>query len=414
MNLYWLGNNLFVELDSLATLAVAMLLYFLGRYICKKFPFFERYCIPAAIVGGTAFSLFNLFNHQFHLVTLTFNTELQLPAMTGFFACAGLSASRNGLKQSVKGIAPYFLVCISLVILQNVLAMGLGSLLGLGPALGLMAGSTSMVGGHGTAIAFSDELMRNGIANASQVGITSATFGLVSGCAVGGPLAALLIKRKSIPTPGFADLGDNTFRPIASQRPVRLLPDHLLLHIALISFVMGASSLFASLLGFVIPDISIPISIAAMLLGITFGTILNMTPKLKINTPTLDLIGEVMLTVFLTETSMSQQLWQLLNLALPLITILILQVALIIALGYFVVYPLMEKVLGSRYDSVVIVAGMCGHGLGATPNAIANMDAVTDRYGPSPTAYIIVPFVGGFLVDLVNIPLLLLLLNYSL
>lgn len=413
MSLEMAGNRLYIELDYLATLAIAMLLYFFGRWLCRKIPLLTKYCIPAAIVGGTAFAFVNLLNHQFSFWALTFDTSLQIPAMAGFFACTGLGIAKGGVRRSVRGMGIYFVLCVLLVIVQNVLSVFLSLLFGINPALGLMTGSTSMVGGHGTAISFGQTLVSQGILDAAQVGTAAATFGLVSGSAIGGPLASLLLRRKHVRTPeaGIVSHRKQLTNADAADESLTVVPINLFKHIALVAVIMGCSSLFASLIAAIIPDLVVPPSVAAILLGILFGYTIKRWQWMDFDGATLDLIGELMLLVFLTESSMSLQLWELFDLALPLVTVLIAQVAFVAVYSYFVIFPLMSKALANEYEATVISAAICGHGLGATPNAMANMDALTDRYGPAPNAYLIVPLAGGFLIDLVNIPLLLILMN---
>ena len=404
-------GHFFISLDSMATLAVAMLLYFFGMWICRKIPWFQQYCIPPAIVGGTVFALFNLINHQFNFGTLIFDDSLQIPAMAGFFACTGLGVAKGGVHRSVRGMGVYFGLCVFLVLCQNILAVGLAFMFGIEPALGLLAGSTSMVGGHGTAISFGQTLVQQGIPNAAQVGTAAATFGLVAGSALGGPLAAFILHRQHISTPNKGHRRSSSRAAKPEEHTLRISPQSVYKHVSLVAVVMGSSSLFAAFIQYIIPSLFIPASVAAMVVGLLVGYSLKRWRWMSFDGATLDLISELMLLVFLTESSMSLQLWELFDLALPLMTILVAQVTFIALYSYFVVHPTMSKAMQNNYEATIMIAALCGHGLGATPNAMANMDAVTDRFGPAPNAYLIVPLAGGFMIDVVNVPLVFMLLN---
>ena len=410
-----------IQFDPFVTLALIMLSFFGGRWLCRKVSLLQRYCIPAPIVGGTAIALLNTFIYLFSSFSLSFDTSLQVPTMTAFFACTGLIAGSGRPQRNARGIGVFFAICVALLLAQNLCSILLASLFGLSPALGIVTGSAAMTGGHGTVIPFAYILSERGATQAVDVALAAATFGLVAGSALGGPLATWLIGRYGIIS------AEQAKDPLAMQE-IKISDDgdvelnisslRLFKNIALMAVVMGVSALFRLVLGVFFPEFYIPPSIAAMILGLLCGSLIShpsqnhLADNLGFAKPQLGIIGELMLIIFLTLSSMTMQLWELIALALPLMLILLAQVAVVVMFALFIVYPLMRRSLESAYEGAVTVAGFTGFGLGIVANALANMDSLTQRYGEAPAPYLILPLVGSFLIDMVNLPVIMALMNF--
>ncbi|MCL2498160.1 MAG: hypothetical protein FWF06_06070 [Symbiobacteriaceae bacterium] len=416
-----------VRLDPLVSLALAVLVYFGGSYLTARVAILKRYCIPAAVVGGTLFALGNLAGYLSGILLVEFDLSLQLPAMSAFFATVGLMAGMANRKHHrIQGTGALFILSIILVVAQNIIALGVALATGLSPGVGFLAGSASLVGGFGTVIPLAQVLTEVGVTAATTVGASAATFGLLAGSALGGPLALWLLKgdkevlkgststwQVDLPTP------EENYDLVATTTEELGRSQHLyfLQAAALIIFLMAGSSLVAGVLEVWLPTLKVPPSVAAMLLGLLTGQILagstawGASPGGDQRRRYVELIGELMLIIFLALSAISLQLWELLGMAFPLLLILLAQLVFITLFILGAVYPVMTRSLGSRYEAAVVCSGLCGFGLGAMANAMANMDALTRRYGEAPLAYLIIPLVGSLLIDMVNIPLLLLLVN---
>ena len=323
--------------------------------------------------------------------------------MTAFFTSIGFTASINVLKRGGLKVVIFLGLSILLVTLQNVLGVTLASLFSLNPLLGLCTGSIPMVGGHGTAGSFGPMLESLGVSGATTVSIATATFGLVMGSVVGGLVARTLINRRNIETcehikknEEFGDFNEENHNILSFKR---LMTASLLLFIA-----MGLGSIVSDIIQ--LSGLTFPSYIGAMIVAAIIRNLYDFKHKEFVEKE-IDTLGGISLSFFLTMALMSLRLWELFDLALPLIVMLFAQVALIVIFTYFLTF----KIMGSNYEAVVFASATCGFGMGATPNAIANMDELTNKYGFVYTPYFVVPIVGCLFIDFVNSAILTIFIN---
>ena len=398
------------DINQVGTIFIAIMLLFLGTYFIHKFEILKRFAIPAPVIGGLILATILFFTARYDILTINFDTSLQSLFMLMFFTTVGLNASLSFIKTGGKLLLIYWFFASLLSIVQNAFSISLAKLFGLEPLIGLMAGSISMIGGHGGAAAFGETIEGMGVENAMAIGLAAATFGLVAGGIIGGPVARFLIKRNNLDTTPNLDIEPQYQIPegVESSRQIDPL-QNFFIHLALITFVMFAGTLiaetFSETTGVILPNY-----VGAMFVAVLIRSFLDTKSirsifafDMKLN----DNIGTVSLGIFLSMAVMSIQLGQILDLALPILAIVAVQILFIILYSVFFVFYF----IGKNYDAAVMISGMVGHGLGATPTAMANMDAVTKQYGPSPTAFLIIPIVGAFLIDVVNIPIVVTFIN---
>ena len=391
------------HMNMAETVGFAIILLLLGRWIKKKVNFFERFFIPAPVIGGTLFSIILLIGHQ----TGTFNLDTIKPAdgeisirdllMIAFFTTVGFSASLKILKKAGRGVALFLLAATVLVILQDIVGPVLAKVLGINPLLGLAAGSIPLTGGHGTSGSLAPDLEKLGAAGATVVAFTSATYGLISGCLIGGPIARrLMIKNNLKPTESKAGF-DSSLLNTESE----VTEDSLFSAVIYISIAMGIGATVNILLNNFFVAHQIKIKFPAYLMGMVVAAIIRNIldynhKKLPFNE--IGIIGNISLSLFLSMALMSMKLWELIDLALPLIIILAVQTIVMALFAYYVTF----NIMGRDYDAAVIATGHCGFGLGATPNAMANMETFTAANGPSIKAFFIIPIVGSLFIDFIN------------
>lgn len=394
-----------LQFDALATTAVAMILLVMGYGIRRRVHFFENFCIPAPVIGGLLMSLLALALHHSGGAAVTFTTSLQTPMMIAFFTTVGIGGSFSLLKRGGKALIVYLLFCWLLSILQNVFGVGLASMFKIPPVFGVMAGAVSLEGGHGAAASFGKMVEETGVTGAHAVAIASATYGLIAGGLIGGPICKWLITRNHV---NIAASDDALFQKSASEvmkegSSEEISMDQLFKSLALVLTLMVVGSKLSSYVAMLTKgtNFSLPAYVMAMFAAVVFRNANDKLKLLKINTRCIDLISDIGLGTFLTMAMMSLRIWDLYDLALPLIGILILQTVMIAIIGIFILFPM----LGKDYDAAVMCSGFFGHGLGATPNAVANMGAVCEHYGVmSHKAFLIVPLCGAVLIDLVALP----------
>ncbi|BBF42792.1 sodium/glutamate symporter [Lachnospiraceae bacterium KM106-2] len=394
------------NLDIYKTMALVSLVFYLGKYVRNKFSILTKYCIPPSVVGGFLFALFILLLNETGLATINLDTTLQNIFMTAFFTSIGFTASLKILKQG--GIKVLIILGLSagLVFLQNVVGVTLAKVFSLEPLLGLCTGSIPMVGGHGTAGSFGPMIEELGINGATTVSVASATFGLIMGSIIGGLVARRLIISKNIKTvkdenskdtPDVVGDFNEENRNILSFK--RLMTGACLLFIA-----MGIGSFVSEFIE--LTGLTFPSYIGAMLVAAVMRNISDFRGK-EIVEKEIETLGGLSLSFFLTMALMGLKLWQLFDLALPLLVMLVAQVLLVGFFAYFITF----RIMGRNYEAVVFSSAMCGFGMGATPNAIANMDELTNRYGFVPTPYFVVPIVGGLFIDFVNSGIITIFVN---
>ena len=385
------------HMNMAETVGFAIILLLLGRWIKKKVNFFERFFIPAPVIGGTLFSIILLIGHQTESFTFTFNNDIKNLLMIAFFTTVGFSASLKILAKGGVGVALFLLAATILVILQDIVGPVLAKLLGINPLLGLAAGSIPLTGGHGTSGSLAPDLEKLGAAGATVVAFTSATYGLISGCLIGGPIARrLMIKYNLKPTEGKAGF-DTSLLSTESE----VTEDSLFSAVIYISIAMGIGATVNILLNNFFTAHEIKIKFPAYLMGMVVAAIIRNIldynhKKLPFNE--IGIIGNISLSLFLSMALMSMKLWELIDLALPLIIILAVQTVVMALFAYYVTFSIM----GRDYDAAVIATGHCGFGLGATPNAMANMETFTAANGPSIKAFFIIPIVGSLFIDFIN------------
>lgn len=385
-----------IQLDFYGTLVAASLVLLLGRGLVGRVGFLRAYNIPEPVAGGLVVALVLLALRALD-VEVRFDTSLQTPLMLAFFATIGLSADFASLRKGGRVVGIFLLAVTGLLIVQNAMGIGLATLLGLDPLMGLLAGSVTLAGGHGTGAAWGATFSEKfGLASASELAMASATFGLVLGGLIGGPVARLLIKR--VQTPGLEQ--EKPRLPKGFEQPNKersITPFSFIETLALIAVSLLAGNL---LNGFLYGTaFELPTFVCVLFVGVILRNGLSALGLYQVFEREVSVLGNVSLSLFLAIALMSLKLWDLAALALPFFFILSVQTLVMALFAIFVTF----RVMGKNYDAAVLAAGHCGFGLGATPTAIANMQAVTQRYGPSHIAFLVVPMVGAFFIDIINV-----------
>lgn len=403
-------------------LALAVPVLLLGEALARRVPFFGRYNIPVPVIGGLVVSLLVLGLKLSGLLAVRFTTGIDapwwtwlvtpeiewltrptkgvnLPFLLGFFTCIGLNATWTIVRRGSWQLPLFLVLATLLAVGQNAIGVGLATLLGESPLLGLMCGSLSLTGGHGTALGFASTLEQAGFASAATVGAAAATFGLVFGSLIGGPVATRLIRRDGLgreTANGAASHDTQEASLWAGVRGLAAFGRKAGLHLLLLALVIKLGAWLSW--GLQQAGIIFPAYMGAMIVGVLLRNVLDLTGRTWIDSRVVDLIGRLLLGVFLAMAMMSLNLAELAGSAGPMLVILLVQVCFVAVFTYYVTYRLM----GRDYDAAVMAGGHCGFGLGATPNAVANMDSITRRHGPALRAFVIVPPVGAMLIDLTN------------
>lgn len=375
------------------TIAVAVVVLILGAFLKRKISFLEKFCIPAPVIGGLIFAIFTLICYSTGILEIDFDDTLKEVCMVFFFTSVGFQANLKVLKSGGKPLLIFLVLVIVLIITQNFTAIGLANLLGLDSLTGMTTGSIPMVGGHGTAGAFGPVLEDFGISGATTVCTAAATFGLVAGSLMGGPIGNRLIKKHNLLETIKND--DDTLLVEEEEKHERHFSMYAPAVFQLI-IAVGIGTIFSKLLS--LTGMTFPIYIGAMIASAIMRNIGEYTGKITIHMGEINDLGGICLSLFLGIAMITLKLWQLADLALPLVILLAGQVALMFLFSYIVVF----NVMGRNYDAAVLVAGTCGFGMGATPNAMANMQAICEKYGPSVKAYLIIPIVGSLFADFLN------------
>ena len=379
------------QLNMAETVGFAIILLLLGRWIKKKVSFFEKFFIPAPVIGGTLFSIILLIGHQTETFTFTFNDDIKNLLMIAFFTTVGFSASLKILKKGGVGVALFLLAAVILVIIQDIVGPVLAKALGINPLLGLAAGSIPLTGGHGTSGAFGPYLEDLGATGATVVAVASATYGLIAGCLIGGPIGRrLMIKNNLKPTENKAGVDDSILGSTTEVTEERLFSA-----VVYIGIAMGIGATITLILGN--HGIKFPAYLMGMVVAAIIRNILDFNQK-QLPFTEIGIVGNISLSLFLSMALMSMKLWQLIDLAVPLIVILLVQTVVMGLFAYFVTF----NIMGRDYDAAVMSTGHCGFGLGATPNAMANMETFTTANGPSVKAFFIIPIVGSLFIDFIN------------
>ena len=382
-----------IQLDMYQAAAVAALVLLLGRFLVRNLDLLRRYCIPEPVAGGVVFALAHLALRQAGILEISFDSTLQTFFMVVFFCSVGFTACFRLLKKGGLQVLLFLGIAVMMCVLQNGLGAFIASAFGLDPRLGLATGSIPMVGGHGTAASFGPLLEKAGVSGASAVAIASATFGLVAGCVIGGPTAVSRIRQKNLHS--FETATGSNEVVVDKNEVTGAIDSGRFLNAALcLALAIGAGTVVSAWLNKVF---TFPIYIGAMLVAAFIRNTTDMAGK-EIPMEEISTIGRFSLSLFLGLAMMGLKLWELADLAVPMVVMLVAQTVLMMVYAYFVVFNL----LGKNYDAAVMTSGFCGFGMGATPNAMANMQAITQKYGPAPTAYFVVPLVGSLFIDFMN------------
>lgn len=394
-----------LKFDMTQTLFIAVILVLAGNWIISKVSIFSKYCIPSAVVGGLLFAIIALVLRQLNIVNFEFNTTLQQFFMNMFFVASGFGASMVLFKKGGKLVVIFMVLASFLAFLQNVIAVGMADIVGIPKMIALMAGSIPMTGGHGSAASFSPLAEEMGYAGAKAVAVAAATFGLVSGSIMGGPVASQLIKKHNL----FDSKDKDSLKPEIDQTEEKPVFNVKAVTNAfnLIFVALGLGSIFFVLFQKIFPNITLPIHVMCMLGGVLMRIAMDGF-KVKVPELEIDTIGSVCLGVFVSMSVCTMRLWELIDLALPILIILMLQVVLIYLFILFLTFPL----TGKNYDAAVISAGHIGFGLGATPVAMANMKSVSDKYRYSKLAFFVVPVIGGMFCDFANVAIITAFMNW--
>lgn len=390
-----------IKMDMIQTVGLAVVILIVGRVLRKRVKFFETYCIPSPVVGGFLFAIINLILRETNLVIFEFDNTLQRFFMTLFFTSIGFNASWRLLKIGGKKVITFLIMAIILVVLQNIVAVGVGYFTGLDPLIALLTGSTAMTGGHGTAAAMAPIVEELGHSGAKSVAIAAATFGLIAGSSLGGPLADRLIKRKKLEV--IAEkvdsehvkndefLFNNDVKKLDGENFAKAF------FLILLSMFIGSyvSTFLNQFLNF--PNYIGPMIVAAILRNIS-----DNTTKFDLHYEEVHILEDVSLNLFLGMAMISLKLWELGNVAGQLAILLAAQAILVWIFVYFVAF----RFMGANYDAAVLSAGHVGFGLGATPNGIANMQSVCDKYKHSHIAFFVMPIVGALFIDFFNVAII--------
>ena len=382
-----------IELDMYQTLAIAVVVLMLGKFLRKKCSLLEKFCIPAPVVGGVLFAVFTCVCYVTGIVEFTFDDILKEVCMVFFFTSVGFQANLKVLKSGGKSMLVFLSLVIALILAQNFLAVGLSNVMRISPLVGLCTGSIPMVGGHGTAGAFGPVLEDFGISGATTLCTAAATYGLIAGSMIGGPIGRRLIeKHKLLDTVVQEDDSLLVEDEKKHERHTNMYADAVFQLI----LAIGVGTIFTMLL--TKTGLTFPIYIGAMLAAALMRNICEYTGIATIHMGEINDLGGISLSLFLGMAMITLRLWELASLALPLVILLAAQVLLIIIFTYVIEF----NIMGRDYDAAILVSGTCGFGTGATPNAMANMQAVCDQYVPSIKAYLLIPLVGSLFADFLN------------
>ena len=404
-----------LALDLINTVAFGGLVLFLGHGVRRLFAPLTRYNVPAPVIGGLLVALVMLYARGRGATPVTFDTRLQAPFMIAFFTTVGFGASLSLLKVGGPQVLLFLLLATVLAVLQNVVGAGVAILMGMPPLFGVLNGSVTLTGGPATGLAFAPAFEAAGVPGAATVAIAAAMVGIVSGGLIGGPVGTILVERYKLRRPVRevrhepplateiveGQLGEApAVTPPGEDKESYALLKALVVILTAMWLGSGVSAWFQSL------GITLPPYIGAMLVAAIIRNVDDATEAFGLSQRVIDDLGSVALSLFLVMALMTLRLWELSGLALPMVTILVVQVAMIVA----VCWPT-YRLMGRDYDAAVMGAGLCGFMLGTTANAMANMEALVDRYGPAPRAFLVVPMVGAFFIDFINAVLITVCLN---
>ncbi|MDR2534879.1 MAG: sodium/glutamate symporter [Treponema sp.] len=418
METIFVNGILQIKFDIFQAAALGAIMYYVGAWIRSRAPILLRLSIPAPAIGGLPVAFIAAILQACGVVQLVFDNTLQQVFMICFFCTVGMNASYKLVLRGGLMVLAFWGVAALVSVLQNAVGIPIATGFGLNPLMGMIGGSIPMIGGLGTAGAFGAMFQDEyGIQGALSAAIACATFGMVAGSLIGGPLGEWIIKSHKIKTPNsmkkisaidteteqeaiLEEIGEiaKNINPVQANTDEedKVSGPHLMKNLAWVLVATG----FGSAVSFYLKKagVTLPPYLGAMIVAIIFRNVGDKTGWYVIDSKSIGMIGDITLALFITMAINSLQLWQLINLAVPLMIMMAVQALLIMFIAYFVVF----RLFGSNYDSVVMASGLCGFGLGATPNALVCMQAITDKYGYSEKAFFVVPIVGAFLADISN------------
>ena len=384
--------------DFYSTLVAMVAVLLLGRFIIARVKFLRDYNIPEPVIGGLLVALAILGIYQYFQVEFKFDGSLKDPLMLAFFTSVGLSADFASLKKGGKILWVFLFFVAILLVSQNIVGVALASLMGVEQLIGLLGGSITMTGGHGTGAAWAavfKEAPYN-FAAATEVAMACATFGLVMGGLIGGPVARYLIKRYALKTPAREFKDENPFEKPEKERLIT--PITFIESLSLIAICLLVGTLLKDFERSHFAGLNLPTFVYCLFIGVILRNALSALNIHKVFDREVSVLGNVSLSLFLAFSMMTLNLWELVALALPMLVILSTQAVMMVLYAVFVTF----RFCGKDYDAAVLAAGHCGFGLGATPTAMVNMQTITSHYGPSHMAFIIVPLCGAFFIDIIN------------
>lgn len=387
-----LDGLLIYKLSLVQTVALALIVYFIGSFIRNKIPVLVRLSIPAPVIGGLLFAGISTFLRMQGILGFELDSTMQNVLMIMFFCTIGMGASITLIKQGGRPLIMFFVLAVVLAVLQNIVGIALAELTGINPLFGIISGAVTLMGGLGTGGAFGPLFEEWGVQGATAAAIACATFGMVAGSLMGGPLGEALLKRFDVQGLARESVVDSEIQQ--EEEPVT--GDGLLATLAFVVVAMGLGGILSFY--FTKEGITLPGYIGAMIMAAIVRNTGDITKAYKIDNAALGVISDISLAVYLTMAINGLRLWELIHLALPLLIILVGQIALMAIFCWFVVF----FVMGRNYDAVQTSVGMVGFGMGATPNALVNMASLAEKYGPAPKAIMIVSLVGAFLIDFAN------------
>ena len=386
-----------IEINLIETLLIALFILFTGYYCNSKIAFLRNNNIPEPVIGGILFSLFAAFLYSVFSVNFQFDMSLKNPLMTMFFTTVGLGASYSLLLKGGPKVVLFLGVATLYLLVQNALGVSLAVATGMDPLMGLIGGSVTLSGGHGNGATYADLFIAeyNMSSSVFELAMAAATLGLVLGGLVGGPVSKQLIKRYNLKADEYHEELDDTitFNPEDHDlvTPKKMMET---LFVILLCFVIG--HFFYQHLKSI--DVVLPAFLMPLLVGVVATNLCELSKRYTISRACIDLWGTMSLSIFLAMALMSLKVWELANLAGPMVVIILVQAVMLMMFAYFITF----RVMGKNYNAAIIAGGHCGFGLGATPTAVANMESLVARHGPSPQAFLVVPLVGAFFIDITN------------
>ena len=410
-----------ISFNLMQTVGFAIVVYYIGKFLRHKVNFFQKFCVPAPVIGGFLFAIIRFLLEIGGIATFEFDQALQNPFMMVFFTAIGVGADLDTLKKGGKGFLIFWLISAILVLGQDTIGLVLAKALSQNPLLGLICGSVTMVGGHGSAGAWGGTFANLGLDNAKTFGLAAATFGVIMGSLIGGPIGSTLIRKKNLSgnvskSSNYDDVLENLEENNAGEGYEKVVPleaGDFIKVLGLIFVSIGFGSILqefirthVSIMG---KELNLPAYVTSMIIAGIFVNTIGKQGSLMVNQRANSICGDVGLNVFLVMALIDINLIDLKDVAGPMLVILFAQTIFMALFAYFVTFWAM----GRNYDAAVLSGGMCGFGMGATYNALANMDSITERFGPSPKAYFILPMVGAFAIDITNSVFITIFLNIA-